>query len=190
MSGFQKDLYELLKRKCGSSASANSRIAETRISLGILEDGQSSALTAAALVSLGVDSETISKALSWRDFESFCAGIVRAELFDVKENVRLNKPRAQIDIIARSSLFVITMDCKHWSRLGPATLRTIALAQLRRSHLLRERLKTDQHPIASAILTLYDHQVRFAEGVAVVPVSMLRNFLQNVESVAEMLEVV
>ncbi len=160
------------------------------MSLGILEDDKSRALTAVALVSLGVNTETVSKALSWRDFESFCADIVRAERFEVKENVTVNKPRAQIDIIARSSSFVITMDCKHWSRLGPATLRTIALAQLRRSRLVRERLKTDRLPIASAVLTLFNHQVRFAEGVAVVPVSALRNFLQNLESVAEMLEVV
>ncbi len=180
----------MLIRKCGSSASANSRLAEARLSLGILEDDKSSALTAVALVSLGEDPETVSKALSWRDFESFCADIVRAERFEVEENVSFSKPRAQIDIIARSHSLVITMDCKHWSRLGPAMLRTIALAQLQRSRRLRERLEIDHLPIVSAVLTLFDHQVRFTEGVAIVPVFVLRNFLQSLESVTEMLEVV
>ena len=180
----------MLVRKCGSPASVHSILEQARLNFGIQGEDESPALIAVALVSLGIDPETVSRSLSWRDFESFCADIVRAERFEVKENVTLNKPRAQIDIIARSNSFVITIDCKHWSRVGPALLRTIALAQLQRSRLVRERLNTDKLPIASAVLTLFDHQVRFAEGVAIVPVFVLRNFLQSLESMTELLEVV
>ncbi len=180
----------MLVRKCGSPDSVHSILEQARLNLGVQGEEESPALTAVALVSLGVDPETVSRALSWRDFESFCADIVRAERFEVKENIMLNNPRAQIDIIARSNSFVITMDCKHWSRLGPSGLRTIALAQLQRSRLVRERLQAERLPIVSAVLTLFDHQVRFTEGVAVVPVSALRNFLQSLEGLTEMLEVV
>lgn len=183
-------MHDLLVRKCGSPSAALFRLEQSRLNFGIQAKDENPALIAVTLVSIGVDPETVSKALSWRDFESFCADIVRAEGYEARENVTLTKPRAQIDVIARSDSFVITMDCKHWSRLGPSALRTIARAQLRRSRLVREQKGTGRLPIASAVLTLFDHKVRFAEGVAIVPVMALRSFLQSLESVTGMLEVV
>ena len=184
------NLYQLLIRKCGSPEAAASRLRETRLQFGIPGDELRPTLAALALVSLGVSSETVSRMLPWGDFESFCADIALAQGYQVKKNVTLRNPRAQIDFVARSESVIAAMDCKHWSRLGPSALRTLALAQLKRSRLLRQTLKTERLPIVSAIITLFDDRERFAEGVAIVPVSALPNFLQTLEGLTGMLEVV
>jgi hypothetical protein len=184
------DLYRLLIRKCGSPESAESRLRETGLQFGISGTELRPTLAALALVSLGVSSETVSRMLPWEDFESFCADIALAQGYRVLRNVTLRRPRAQIDFVARSESVIAAMDCKHWSRLGPSAVRTLALAQLRRSRLLRQTLKTERLPIVSAIITLYDNLERFVEGVAIVPVSVLPNFLQTLEGLTEALEVV
>jgi hypothetical protein len=181
-------LSGLLVRKCGSSTAAASCIEEVCLRLGIPSEEEKSVLAAVTLVTLGVSPEIVSRALSWRDFESFCADVALARGYDVRQNVTLRKPRAQVDVIARSGSIILTMDCKHWSRLGPSALRKIALAQLRRSRILRQTLQAGQRPIASSILTLFDNQERFVEGVAIVPVITLPSFLQSLDSLTGMLE--
>ena len=184
------NLYQLLIRKCASPEAAESLLRETGLRFGIPGSELRPTLAALSLVSLGVNSETVSRMLPWGDFESFCADIAIAQGYQVKKNVTLRNPRVQIDFVARSESVIASMDCKHWSRLGPSAVRALALAQLRRSRLLRRTLKTERLPIVSAIITLFDSRERFAEGVAVVPVSVLPNFLQDLEGLTEMLEVV
>ena len=184
------NLYRLLMRKCGSPEAAEARLRETGMQFGITGNELTPTLAALALVSLGASSETVSRMLPWGDFESFCAGIALAQGYQVKKNVILKNPRAQIDFVARSASVIAAMDCKHWTRLGPSRMRTLALAQLKRSRLLRQMLKTDRLPIVSAIVTLFDNQERFAEGVAIVPVTALPNFLQALDSFTGMLELV
>src|SRR5437870_3897421 len=190
VSKADENLYQLLMRKCASPEVAESLLRETGLRFGIPGSELRPTLAALALVSLGVSSESVSRMLPWGDFESFCADIAIAQGYQVKRNVTLRNPRAQIDFIARSETVIASMDCKHWSRLGPSAVRALALAQLRRSRLLRRTLRTEKLPIVSAIITLFDSRERFAEGVAVVPVSVLPNFLQDLEGLTEMLEVV
>ena len=113
---------------------------------------------------------------------------MRAGGYDVRENVYMSRPRGQIDLVASGPIYTISMDCKHWKRAPSArSLESLARAQLRRSRLLRRSLD-DPRPIVSAILSLSDPSERFVGGVAIVPLRVLRDFLDTVESYSSLLE--
>jgi len=145
-------------------------------------------LAALDLIASGVPEEEAAQSLTWRDFEGFCAQLLRASGYSVRENVYLSRPRAQIDLVATGPLFVISLDCKHWKRApSRSALEGFALAQLRRSRLLRRSLE-DPRLIISVVLSFSESAGSFVEGVAVVPLRTLRNFLETVESYSELLE--
>ena len=153
---------------------------------GLLSEGP--VLIALGLMASGVPEEEAARSLTWKDFEGFCAQLLRASGYAVRENVYLSRPRAQIDLIAAGPLFVINLDCKHWKRApSRSALEGFALAQLRRSRLLRRNMD-DPRPIISAILSFSESAGSFVEGVAVVPLRTLRNFLETVESYSGLLE--
>lgn len=140
------------------------------------------------MVASGAPEEKAASSLTWKDFERFCAQLLRASGYAVRENVYLSHPRAQIDLVATGPLFIINLDCKHWQRApSRSALEGFALAQLRRSRLLRRSLN-DQKPIISAILSFSESAGNFVEGVAVVPLRTLRDFLETVESYSDLLE--
>jgi hypothetical protein len=145
-------------------------------------------LTALDLIASGVPEEEAACSLTWKDFEEFCAQLLRASGYAVRENVYLSRPRAQIDIVATGPLFVINLDCKHWKRApSRSALEGFALAQLRRSRLLRRNLN-DPRPIISVILSFSESAGSFVQGAAVVPLRTFRNFLETVESYFGLLE--
>jgi hypothetical protein len=145
-------------------------------------------LAALDLIASGVPEEEAARTLTWKDFEGFCAQLLRASGYAVRENVYLSHPRAQIDLVATGPLFVISLDCKHWKRVpSRSALEGFALAQLRRSRLLRRSLD-DPRPIISAILSFSESAGSFVQGAAVVPLRTFRNFLETVESYSSLLE--
>ena len=164
---------------------------EVRSELGLGESrDRERALRALAACKQGIPPESVSRLLDWKEFEAFCADLLRAYGYRVTENVQLKRPRAQIDIFARSSPIALAVDCKHTRRpAGPSAVSTWVLAQIRRAELLRLHVK-DSSPIASAILVLNDGQVRFASGGAVVPVFALRSFADHVLDYSEFLTLV
>jgi hypothetical protein len=138
-------------------------------------------LVALCLCSLGVSPEIVSSLLSWKEFESFCAHLFRAAGYEVKENIHLRKPRAQIDLLALGPSLILSVDCKHWKRWAPISmLSRVVKDQLRRNLLLRRTI-TDPRPIFPVILTLVQQGERFVDGAAVVPLLTLRSFLGSVE---------
>src|SRR3989442_11586877 len=112
------NLYQLLIRKCGSPEAADSCLREARLQFGIPGNELRPTLAALALVSLGVSSETVSRMLPCGDFESFCADIALAQGYQVRKNVTLRKPRAQIDFVARSETVIASMDRSEERRVG------------------------------------------------------------------------
>lgn len=145
-------------------------------------------LLALRKVADGVPEEEAAKSLDWRDFERFCAQLLRANGYEVQENVHLRRPHLQLDLVATGPLYVINLDCKHWRRApSRAALREFALAQLRRSRHLRGSLSNDK-PIVSAILNFSNAEGDFVEGAAIVPLRAVRSFLETVESYSEYLE--
>lgn len=146
-------------------------------------------INALVALKLGVTPGTVARHLGWKDFERFCALIFRSRGYEVRENITLTKPRAQIDVIATGSSYVLCVDCKRWKKdLAPAALRRIASAQKRRSALLRANRK-ELKPILSAILSLSAPAGSFVDGVAVVPIGALTGFLDSLESYLDRFEV-
>lgn len=143
---------------------------------------------ALCLIASGVPEEEAARSLTWKDFEGFCAQLLRASGYAVRENVHLSRPRAQIDLVATGPLSILNLDCKHWKRApSPSALEGFALAQLRRSRLLRKSLD-DPKPIISVILSFSESAGGFVQGVAVVPLRTLRDFLETVESYSALLQ--
>ena len=160
------------------------------LTLGVGEMGlERRVVNAMVALRLGVTPSTVARHLGWKDFERFCALIFRSRGYEVKVNLTLRKPRAQIDVVAVGPSFAICVDCKRWRNdHSPSTIREIALAQKRRSGLLRRDQK-DLKPILSAILSLSAPTGTFVEGVAVVPIGALTGFLDSLESHTERFDI-
>ncbi|MDV3293979.1 MAG: restriction endonuclease [Nitrososphaerales archaeon] len=175
------DLVADLTRLTGSEQDASSLLNLTAVELGVAPDFASRALVALALCRGGRRPEAVSASLSWREFESFCASLLKASGFEVTGNVSVRRPRAQIDVVAFGPSLILAVDCKHWRRESPhSALARFASAQLKRNALLRRTL-SDPRPMVSAIVTLAEQRERFVDGVAVVPLHTLRSFLGSVE---------
>ncbi len=182
------DLVALLARRLGSSERALSLLESNRKTLSVDCEPTDPGLVALSLCSLGVPPEEVSSLLSWKEFESFCADILRSAGFEVRENVRLHKPTAQIDIVARGTSIVLSIDCKHWKRGASAsTLARVAQDQHKRNKQLRSTIP-DAPPIVSVVITLAQQSERFASGAAVVPLFALRSFLNSVDGYRGLLE--
>jgi len=137
---------------------------------------------------LRVQPEEVSRLLTWREFERLAGALLRASGYQVRDNVYLKGPRAQIDVLAYGPSLTLCVDCKHYARgPGPSSMAKFAKAQLARASQLR-RKSDDPRPIASMVLSLSEPDGTFVDGVAVVPIRTLRSFLTDVDSYVEMLD--
>jgi len=151
----------------------------------LLTGGGQKVLRAIAACSLGAPQETVAKFLDWREFEMFCAGLMRARGFSVAENIVLTKPRIQVDLLARSHNLALLVDCKHWGRtMGRSALARAAAAQAERARVVRSKMKILE-PIVVVIIVLSNEEARFVEGTAVVPIFALNRFLDDVNAFAD-----
>jgi hypothetical protein len=131
---------------------------------------------------MGADLDQVARSLSWKEFEEYCALAISAAGYAVRLNVRLRKPTRQIDILAESPSLVLSVDCKHWGRGASATgLEEAALAQIERTEVCAGGTLTGLgRTFLPVLLTMVDNQVRVVEGVPVVPLRALREFLTSV----------
>jgi hypothetical protein len=182
-----EQLLDVLARKLGR-AQAGKALREAGSELG-LPDGDFSPVCAAySLLKINFQADEVSRLLSWQEFEGLAGAVLRASGYEVKQDVHLRRPRAQIDVVATGLAMTLSVDCKHYRReQGASTLEKVARAQLRRSALLR-KASSDPRPIVSMILSMSEPEGKFVRGVAVVPIRTLRNFLNSLDSYAELLE--
>ena len=182
-------LFQLLVRRTGSTESAMSAIYDVAFRMGepdaVSTDEQ---LAGLALCAWGEDVERVSKTLTWRDFERFCSGMLRARGYRVRSDIYLKKPRAQVDVFGISDGISVAVDCKHWARgAGYSSLAKQVGAQKVRAARLHESLDRIG-PIASVILVLVDQGERFVNGGAIVPVFAFGDFLDNLEAYRNQLD--
>jgi len=184
-------LFQLLAKKTGSKEGAMSAISDVAFRMGT--PGVASMdeqLAGLALCAWGEEIVKVSRYLTWRDFERFCSGILQARGYSVRQNIYLMKPRAQIDVFAKSPRISLAVDCKHWSRsAGYSDLSRLVAAQKSRAKRLHESLDRIGS-IASVILVLIEEGARFVDGGAIVPVFALGDFLDNVDSFRDELDLV
>ncbi|MDG7006953.1 MAG: restriction endonuclease [Nitrososphaerota archaeon] len=181
-------LLDVLERRLGK-AGATRALRDVGGDLGLSEGDYASPVSAAySLLKANFQADEVSRLLSWQDFERLAGALLRSSGYDVRQNVYLRKPRAQIDVVATGPSLTLSVDCKHYRReQGPSSLERAALAQLRRSALLR-RVSDGPRPIASVILSMSEPEGKFVRGVAVVPVRTFRSFLNSLDSYRGLLE--
>ena len=133
----------------------------------------------------GCDIESISKSISWKDFEALASEILSLCGYLTRTNIRLSKPsRIEIDVIGVNQKLAIVADCKHWRRYSFSSISSYAEKQTQRTKILfKARRRTKQDYIARAIpiiLTLYSMDVEFIDGVPIVPISKFKSFIEDV----------
>jgi hypothetical protein len=174
-------LMALLERKCGgSSERARALMHDVALELGMSHSLPSDPIAALALMRLGYDGEKVAGMLGWNEFEELCARLLLSAGYEVKRNIVLTRPRRQIDIVATSNLLSLCIDCKHYMKsIGYPSLSRFAQAQAVRTRFYKTKTG-HKGPIMPVILTLIEDEVLMADGVPVVPMLKLRNFLCSI----------
>ncbi|HJW65669.1 MAG TPA: nuclease-related domain-containing protein [Candidatus Bathyarchaeia archaeon] len=143
-------------------------------------------------VSLGADIEAVSSFLGWQEFESIAATALKNNGYAVWQNLRFKHAarKWEIDVVGCRKPLIICLDCKDWHHgLSPSAIRRIVEAQVERARALAdalpnvstgiERAKWNQAKFVPAILALLPTRFKFCDGVPIVPVLQLQDFLNQ-----------
>lgn len=129
----------------------------------------------------GCEIQECSRLLSWQDFESLTSQILGHFEYDTKVNIVLTKPRCQLDVIAIKKDFLISIDCKHWKNYSMSAIMPYVDKQIiRTKNYLRNNKKIKK--ALPMLLTLYDSNFRFINGIPIVPISFFKSFIFEFES--------
>ncbi|MET1128861.1 MAG: hypothetical protein ABWW70_06045 [Thermoproteota archaeon] len=147
---------------------------------------------AIAAAKLGVSEIELAKGLDWRMFEEFAARALREAGYTVYRNLKAYSPVGlEVDVLGLRPNHAVALDCKHWDPRysSPSRLRAAALRHLKRVDRLallwrKLGLPRGKWIVVPALLVLRRSVDRIMEGVAVVPVSNLRGFIEELSSLA------
>ncbi len=133
------------------------------------------------LMAKGLSLDKIVEAMDWRGFESLVSEFFRSYGYKIYRNYRLK--RNEYDVIAVKEDHLISIDCKHWDKpLPPSKAREVAEnLRLRSKKLYRDPLFRGRK-IYMAIVTLRESRISFINGVAIIPITYIRNFLEELYS--------
>ncbi len=151
----------------------------------------------------GVDISRLLPFVDWSEFEDFVAEVLREEGFEAFRDVkRTSISRFQIDVLGidPSKGVGLVIECKRWRRVLSSMAR---LAEAARSHVERVRklvkvcewvcvsipLLRRAKVLIPVIVTLAQPPIPVVEGVPVVSVATLRDFLRNAVDYVEELGV-
>ena len=128
--------------------------------------------------------------MSWKEFEAFVESAFGAFGYATERNARFRKPRAEIDIVCTRGGIAFSIDCKHWKRtVGHSSMLGISERQLKRCSRVAERVGISK--VIPLVVTLKDESLRILEnGVAIVPVHRLSDFILNWEEASDQLRVI
>jgi hypothetical protein len=150
-------------------------------------------------VDLGADLEQISHFLGWQEFEAMAAMALELNGYVTQRNARFKheEKRWEIDVVGCRKPLVLCVDCKHWHHsMVPSTLSKMAQTQSQRADALSKSLPTKNLKLPCAewsrakfvpiILSLVPFNPKYSNGIPVVPVLQLQDFVSqlplNVES--------
>ena len=139
-------------------------------------------LKAAVLaLQMGCEMEQVSKHISWKDFEGLASEVLRSFGYETRTNVRLTRPRIEIDVVGVSAGFAIVVDCKHWKRGSLSSVLSYSRRQAARAKRLIKHDGTIDQAVP-VILTLHAESVKFVSGgIPVVPIAQFRSFVMDVK---------
>jgi hypothetical protein len=129
---------------------------------------------------MGCDTELVASQLSWKDFEKLTSEILMSFGYHTQTNLRLIKPRMEIDVVGISSDFAIVVDCKHWKKNNLASISAFSQKQAERTKrlVMKDKRITQAVP---AIVTLYNESVKFINKIPIVPISRFESFVRDVK---------
>lgn len=164
-------------------------------------DGTQRLKMAVRVISLGADIENISGFLQWKEFEDMVATALERNGFVVKKNLRFKYAgrKWEIDILGCKKPIALCVDCKHWHRgLSQFVLKKIVEEQAGRTFALAKSLpnQTIKIDFASwrivkfvpAVMSLIAGKFKFYDGVPIVPVLQLQDFLSQLPAYADSLK--
>ena len=92
----------------------------------------------------------------------------------------------EIDVLAVKGKIVVCVDCKRWmKRLSASTMSKVAEAQIERVRALSKIMDKSTFPVEGRIflipmiLSLVPASSKFCNGVPIVPILQLQNFLDE-----------
>lgn len=152
-------------------------------------------------VELGADVERVSSALEWQEFENMAAVALERNGYAVQRNLRFKHAgrKWEVDVVGCKKPVVISIDCKHWRHgMFPSVLKKIAEEQRERTKALADSLPNPAVKIKfaswemviliPAVLSLTVGRSKLCDGVPVVPVLQLQDFVSQVPVYVNSLE--
>lgn len=145
---------------------------------------------------LGMDEKILSKHLDWRDFEVFVSKLLEYYDYIVYRNFRFKfkGKRYEVDVLGVSHIYSLVVDCKHWQRLPLSTLYNVTARHRERVEALARGYRGGWFEIKGlkrgsklvpVLITLTSLKTPVINGVLIVPISMLKGFLNDIYRVAE-----
>jgi len=150
-------------------------------------------LLAQDLVTGGCDPQKVTKILGWQEFENFVQIAFENNGFRALKHLIIKparRARREIDVLAWNQSLTLALDCKHWIKMGSSQprLRRAAAAQSARVALLARRPdllrrygvdNIEKRSIMPILLVLCEYETHQSEGVPIVPISKLADFLSG-----------
>jgi hypothetical protein len=127
--------------------------------------------------------ERVSAESAWQNFERLAAFIFEQNDFRVKVNTvkTLNRKRRQYDVIAWKNGKTYLVECKKWAG---NRYRLSALIKAIEQHKERTAFYVDitNEEAIPIIVTLIEEEILVHEGVPIVPVSKLDDFIHELDN--------
>lgn len=157
-----------------------------------------------SLPSFNLTVDRFSPYIEWYEFEEYISRVFTEFGWDVYLNyVHTRVERFQIDVIALNDILRLSVfiECKHWrnaSRIYTGIDKIVNEHIKRIEKYLRNcewvctritRLRSIAH-ILPVIIVIYDLPMKIVKGVPIVPLSKLRDFIINIDSYADALNLV
>jgi hypothetical protein len=132
------------------------------------------------------DLDRVSKEIIWQNFERLAAFIFEKNDFEVKINTvkTFSKKRRQYDVIANRGRQIFLIECKKWAgnRYRLSALKKAVEQHRERTTFYKNITDEDAIPI---IVTLIEEEIRFYEGVPIVPIQKLNSFINELDKYAK-----
>lgn len=158
----------------------------------VIMEGEQRLRLAVRTVELGGDLEGVCKNLGWKEFEDISALAFENSGFSVLKRFRFKHldKRWEVDILALKNPLVVCVDCKHWRRgWQRSAISRTAKSQTNRTRNLAEaspRLRAmigisrwRSATFIPIILSLIPGPFKFYEGVPIVAILQIRDFINE-----------
>lgn len=138
----------------------------------------------------GMDLRSICEHLRWSEFEDICVLALEENGFDTRKHIRFkhHDKRREIDIIGFKEPYILSVECKHWKKSwqNKATRKFVethkekTMALLENIEILMVRIdEWKEVSLIPIVITLSETPFRIYEGVPVVPIFFIRDFLHE-----------